>query len=102
MKHALNQKQLRQIGHQLKSVVMISDNGLTPNILDDIDLRLDKNELIKIKVAIEDRTAKKALILDICNTLHAELIQQTGHTALLLRYAETQDPKLSNLLRPLD
>ena len=49
MKNSFDKKALRQIGHQLSPVVMIAGNGLTPNILDDIDEQDYKSILEKVK-----------------------------------------------------
>jgi RNA-binding protein len=92
-------KRFKSIGHTLNPVIIITNKGLSSNIIEDIDTRLEKNELIKIKVSIPD-SEKKAQILDtICSTLDAQLIQKIGHVALLYRSADQPDPKLSNLIR---
>lgn len=92
-------KRFRTIGHKLHPVVTIAGNGMTANILDDIDLRLEKNELIKIKIAAGSRESKKQIIQEICDTLHAIEVQHIGNVVLLYRTAEKQNPKLSNLIR---
>ena len=53
-------KQLRAIGHRLKPVVIISENGLGENVVAELNRALDDHELIKVKFAYEDRDAKNA------------------------------------------
>jgi RNA-binding protein len=91
-------KQLRAIGHRLNPVVIVS-NGLTETVAAEIDRALDDHELIKVRVNAADREEKKEVIDAICEQLDAELVQLTGHIALLLRPAEKPKPALSNLLR---
>jgi RNA-binding protein len=94
-----DKKYLRSLGHQLKPVVTVAGNGLTESVLAEIDRALSDHELIKVKLAVGDRDAKKATIDQICHQSKAQLIQSIGHMVLLFRKADTPNPKLSNLLR---
>ncbi len=90
-------KQLRAIGHRLNPVVIIS-KGLTDGVGAEIDRALTDHELIKIRVNTADRGEKKEQIDAICAQFGAQLIQSTGHIALLYRPALKPKPELSNLL----
>ena len=92
-------KQFRSIGHQLKPVVIIAQNGLTDNVVREIDRALADHELIKLKVLVADRSNRRALISSLCRRLSAHSVQTVGHMALLYRAATNPDPKLSNLRR---
>ena len=94
-------KQLRTIGDRLKPVVMISENGLTENVVAELNRALDDHELIKVKLAFEDRDAKKATIEAMAKTLKAETVQTIGKIALIYRLAKKTNKKLSNLHRPV-
>lgn len=94
-----DKKYLRALGHQLKPVVTVAGNGLTETVLAELDRALGDHELIKVKLAVGDRDAKKAMIDEICLQSKAQLIQSIGHMVLLFRKADTPNPKLSNLLR---
>ncbi len=91
-------KQLRGIGHRLNPVVIIS-KGLTEGVVAELERALNDHELIKIRVNAADREEKKEIIDAICVQLGAELIQLSGHIALLLRPALKPKAELSNLLR---
>ena len=91
-------KLYRAIGHKLHPVLIIS-NGLSDNIAAELERALNYHELIKIRVNARDREEKQE-ILDAINRKHqAELIQLTGHIALLYRPALKQKRELSNLVR---
>ena len=94
-------KQLRTIGHQLKPVVMVGENGLTENVIAELNRALDDHELIKVKFAGDDREAKKAAIASMAKQLKAEVVQSIGKIALVYRIAKKTNKKLSNLHRPV-
>ena len=92
-------KRLRQIGHALNPVVMIGDKGLSDNVIEETNRALIDHELIKIKVAGEDREARAAAITEIAEVTGAEVVQTIGKIALIYKKAAKQNPKLSNLVR---
>ena len=92
-------KRLRQIGHTLNPVVMIGGQGLTENVIEETTRALADHELIKVKVAGEDREARQAAIEEISKVTEAEVVQTIGKIALLYKKAKSQNAKLSNLVR---
>ena len=94
-------KQLRAIGHKLKPVVTVASNGLSDTVIAEIERALDQHELIKIKLAVGDRSAKAAVSEEICERSGAEVVQSIGNVILVLRRTAEPDPRLSNLIRPL-
>lgn len=94
-------KQLRAIGHRLKPVVTISENGISDGVLNELERALNDHELIKVKLSFEDRTAKAQAIEAICSASKAENIQSIGKVVLLYRLAKKTNKKLSNLHRPV-
>lgn len=91
-----DKKHLRRLGHNLNPVVTVAGNGLSDNVLTEIDRALNDHELIKVKLAVGDNEAKQQAI---CEKLRAEVVQSIGHIVLLLRKADKPNPRLSNLLR---
>lgn len=92
-------KRLRQIGHALNPVVMLGGQGLTENVIEETTRALNDHELIKVKIAGEDREARVAAINEIAQVTGAEIVQTIGKIALLYKKAAKQNPKLSNLVR---
>lgn len=88
----LNPKQishLRGLAHNISPVVMIGNQGLTENILKEIEVNLNAHELIKIKVAGDDREARKAMYLSICETTSAIPVHHIGKQLVIYRASET-------------
>jgi len=94
-------KQLRAIGHKLKPVVIVSGKGLSEGVIAELDRALTQHELIKIRLAVGDRSTRAALGAELCAATGAQLVQSIGNILLVLRRARKPDPKLSNLMRSL-
>lgn len=87
------QKQfLKGLAHDRKPVVLLGANGLTEGVLAEIDSSLDIHELIKVKVASEDREVKQLIIDAIVRETKAVKIQTIGHILVLFR--QTADKKI--------
>jgi len=88
----LNPKQishLRGLAHSLSPVVMIADKGLTENVIKEIETALNSHELIKIKVAGDDRDARKALYTAICEQSNATAVHHIGKQLVIYRASDT-------------
>jgi RNA-binding protein len=92
-------KRYRSIGHGLNPVVTIAANGISTNVLAEIDRALNDHELIKIKLVIEDKDSRKKVISSIIEAMDAIVVQEIGKVIVLLRPAKQPNKKLSNLLR---
>lgn len=92
-------KRFRTIGHNLKPVVMIAGNGLTENVLEELERALNDHELIKVKLAVGDRDVKKEAIAKILKKSGAALVQSIGHVILIYRAAKKPNAKLSNVVQ---
>jgi len=78
-------KFLRAKAHTLKPVVITGQHGVTPAVLNEINLALDHHELIKVRVNAADREERQAMVRTICTESAAELIQAIGHVVTLYR-----------------
>ena len=85
---------LRARAHHLHPVIMIGEAGLTPAVLKEIDNALKSHELIKIRVPGKDRSAREALIVEICAALDASPVQHIGKILVIFRLRpEPVEPK---------
>lgn len=76
---------LKARAHALKPVVLIGNQGLTEAVLKEIDRALTDHELIKVRIAGNDKEARQAAYAEICTNTKAELVQTIGHIAVLYR-----------------
>ncbi len=78
-------RRLRAHAHKLHSVVMIGDKGLTEAVLRAIDANLTSHELIKVKVADNDRSRRESILADIWTAVGASPVQHIGKVLVLYR-----------------
>ncbi|KAF1711197.1 ribosome assembly RNA-binding protein YhbY [Pseudoxanthomonas kalamensis DSM 18571] len=76
---------LRGQAHDLKALLQTGGKGVTPAFLAELDEVLERHELVKVKVAADDREARDSLISDIARQTDAALVQRIGHVAVLYR-----------------
>lgn len=91
-----NRSTLRSIATNLKDLVFIGKDGLTDNVINQIEDNLYAHELIKIKVqksVIEDINEMASDIEEKCD---AEVVSIIGSKILLYRY--TNKPKFKHLI----
>ncbi|MEN8180026.1 MAG: ribosome assembly RNA-binding protein YhbY [Pseudomonadota bacterium] len=84
----LNNQQIRKLkkqAHHLKPVVMVGQHGLSESVLNEIDIALDVHELIKVKLAGADKTAREQISSEIIVQQKASLIQIIGRVAIFYR-----------------
>ncbi|MEL0629985.1 ribosome assembly RNA-binding protein YhbY [Psychromonas aquatilis] len=89
------QKQfLKGLAHPLKPVVLLGQNGLTEGVLAEIENALSFHELIKVKVATDDRETKQLIIDAIVRETDSLAIAKIGHIVALYRPSEAKKIEL--------
>ena len=76
---------LRAAAHHLNPVVSISQKGLTPSVLAEIDRCLKAHELIKLRLYGIEREDREALLAEICGALNCAAVQHIGNLLVLWR-----------------
>lgn len=92
----LNEKQkkyLRGLAHKLEPKARTGNPGLTQNLIKEVEAQLTAHELIKVKVAAEDREARDRLIERMCAATKAKLVQRIGNMAVLYK-RNSKKPKI--------
>jgi RNA-binding protein len=84
---------LRAEAHALSPVVIISEDGLKPSVLKEINNSLDSHGLIKIRVFGDDREARVTIYDTICEQLDAAPVQHIGK--LLVVYRPKKDAPIA-------
>ncbi len=78
---------LRSEAHRLmlKPVVMIGQNGLSENVVIELQQALEHHELIKVRIPAAEKNEKSAMIEAICQQQQADLIQSIGHVVVIYK-----------------
>jgi len=76
---------LRGLAHDLKPLLQVGARGVSAPLLAELDQVLEQHELVKVKVAAEDREARDAAIAALAEGSGAELVSRIGHVAVLYR-----------------
>ncbi len=92
-------KQYKSIGHHLKPVLIVAENGLSEGVAAELDRALNDHELIKVQFRITEREERIALIEAVCKSGKAQLVQMIGKMALIYRKNPQPNKNLSNLHR---
>lgn len=78
-------RHLKGLAHDLKSVVMIGDKGLTPTVMEEINIALGAHELIKINIRADDKDEKNKIIEKIINKSQSCKIQTIGGKLVIFK-----------------
>lgn len=76
---------LKAKAHALKPVVLLGAKGLTPPVMQEIDIALNAHELIKVRLTGQAREDRLHMQSEICSTLKAECVQSIGMILVLYR-----------------
>ena len=76
---------MRADAHHLEPSVMIGSAGLTPAVRREVDAALQAHGLIKVRVALDDRAAREAVLAELADELGAAPIQHIGKLLVLWR-----------------
>ena len=86
-------KYLRGLGHHLKPLITIGENGISKTLLFEFEKTLDHHELIKVKVRASDRHARNAIINNLCEDKTIQIIQRIGNIILVYRANQKKEPE---------
>ena len=87
-------RELKAQAHSINPVVMIGKVGLSATVIEELERGLLSHELIKVKVQLDDRIARKALFEEVCQRLEAAPIQHIGKIFIIYRPNPEKENKL--------
>jgi RNA-binding protein len=76
---------LRGLAHAIKPVIMIGNKGITDAVVGEFSVALDHHELVKVKLAGDDRKARAEQVTALGEAGKAELVQSIGKVACFYR-----------------
>ena len=86
-------RKLRALGHHLAVVVQVGQEGVTPGVLAALEQALSDHELVKVKLASEDREARREQAEELSFGPGSEVAQVLGRTVLLYK-ANPDEPRI--------
>lgn len=78
-------KFLKAQAHSLSPVVRVGQHGLSEAVLKELEIALDHHELVKIKVAADDREAREVMLLSMSKRTKSHVVQRIGGMVVLFR-----------------
>ena len=84
---AKRRKHLKTLAHHRKPAVLVGNAGITAPVMREIELALDRHELLKIRLAGVERGKRTEMLHQICETAGAEAVQEIGRVAVIYRPA---------------
>ncbi len=76
---------LRGLAHDLKPVILVGAKGPAEALLAELDNALERHELLKVKIAAEDRDTRDIWISQLVGQSKSELVGRIGNIAVLFR-----------------
>jgi putative YhbY family RNA-binding protein len=80
-----HRRDLRALSHHIKPVVWIGAAALSESVIRELDRALKSHELIKIKVAVDERETREAMLEEICQRLSAAPVRHIGRMLVIYR-----------------
>jgi RNA-binding protein len=87
-------KYLSGLAHDIKPTVFVGNSGVTDGVLGELSRCLDHHELIKVKLRLGDREARKAAVQVLVEASGADLVNTIGNMAILYR-PNRKDPRIA-------
>lgn len=84
---------LKGLAHSLKPITQLGKEGISDSFLDQINILLDRHELIKINVLDNSTESAEHAARQICEALDAEFVQAIGNKLSIYRQSRI-DPTL--------
>ena len=78
---------LRGQAHDLKAILQVGGKGVTDSVVAELDGALEHHELVKLRIASDDRDQREAVIVDLAGRSGASVVQKIGKVAVLYRPA---------------
>jgi RNA-binding protein len=81
-------KHLKALAHHCKPVIQVGNAGVTAPVIKEIELALERHELLKIRLPGIERGERTKMMQQICEATRADAVQEIGRVAVIYRRAE--------------
>lgn len=82
-------KFLKAKAHHEKSIFQMGKQGLTEEFIIQVDLALNKRELVKFNILQNSMEEVEDVTVEIAAAIGADVVQTIGHTGILYRPSQT-------------
>ncbi len=82
---------LKSLANKIDTLCFIGKDGITDNVIKDINNLLDKRELVKVKIQESADLNPKDVCNDLAGILKAEFVQAIGRKFTLYRQAKEEE-----------
>ncbi|MGO1368002.1 MAG: ribosome assembly RNA-binding protein YhbY [Senegalia sp. (in: firmicutes)] len=86
---------LKKKSHDMDSILQIGKNGLSDNLIEQVDEALEARELIKLNVLNNNLLDAKEVANELAEKTNSEFVQAIGNKIIL--YRESEENKKINL-----
>ena len=76
---------LRGLAHHRKIVVSVGGAGITKAVINELNEALEAHELVKIRIAGEDKKERQACLERLCSATDSAPVQLIGRTGIAFR-----------------
>ena len=80
-------KHLKALAHRRKPVVLVGNAGVSAPLLKELEVALERHELLKIRLPGVEREERTKMVQQICAATGAEAVQEIGRVAVIYRAA---------------
>ena len=84
-----HKQRLKAKAHALNPVVFIGQQGITENVINEINRNLTDHELIKIRIQENDREMRHEMFHATCEAVLGEAVQLIGKIGIIYRKNNT-------------
>ncbi len=88
---AAERKAHRAAAHHLHPVAMVGAGGLTDAVVREVDAALAAHGLVKVRVMVDERAAREAMLMALATRLGAAPVQHIGKLLVLWRPLPPRD-----------
>lgn len=78
-------KHLRGLAHGRDPIVMVGNGGLSPAIVNELEIALGAHELVKVRARVGDREARDAALELLAEQTGSQLVQRIGNVGVFYR-----------------
>jgi RNA-binding protein len=81
---------LKGLAHDLRPVILVGAKGVSPALLAELDTALEQHELLKVKIAAEDRETRDSWINEMVSASQSGFVARIGNIAVLFRRSKNK------------